>query len=103
MDASLKIKNDEIIPLKFYLCQNYPNPFRGKTKIKYCIAYLTNVKIALYNLDGKMIQKLLDQKQEAGTYEIIFNPANIRFLVPGTYFYRMNAGDYLSEKEMTLV
>ena len=66
-----KIMND-LVPSEFYLSQNYPNPFREKTTIKFCVAYKTKVKLEVFNSEGKLIKKLLDEEKEAGTYEIEF-------------------------------
>ena len=46
----------EMIPLKFHLSQNYPNPFKDKTSIKYCIAYKTVVEITVSNSDGTRLK-----------------------------------------------
>ncbi|MFZ0455867.1 MAG: T9SS type A sorting domain-containing protein [Ignavibacteriaceae bacterium] len=104
---------DNLAPAIFYLGQNYPNPFKFKTTIKYCVAYKTKIRITIYNSCGKMINKLVDEVKEPGTYEIGFSISDfrksrspvsgIRNQVSGTYFYQMKAGDYLSEKEMTLI
>jgi photosystem II stability/assembly factor-like uncharacterized protein len=95
---------DEIIPYQFHLGQNYPNPFKDKTIIKYCIAYKTRVKLTVYNSDGNEIEKLIDEEKTAGTYEIEFNASadlsgENRILPNGYYFYRMIAGGYSSEKK----
>ena len=65
----------EISPIQFYLSQNYPNPFREKTVIKYCVAYKTRVQITIYNSAGKEIEKLVDAEKEAGTYGVGFKLA----------------------------
>jgi hypothetical protein len=94
---------DEVTPLEFYLSQNYPNPFKDKTVIKYCVAYKTNVQITVYDSEGNVIEKLVDEEKKPGTYEVIFQSAvGNRQLAIGTYFYRLNAGDYSSEKKMVL-
>ncbi len=70
--------DDEVIPLNFYLAQNHPNPFRNKTTIKYCVAYKTRITINVFDHNGEMIDKLVDEEQEAGTYKIEFSVENRR-------------------------
>ena len=48
---------EEVIPLEFYLSQNYPNPFKDKTIIKYCVAYKTKIQITIFNSENKEIRK----------------------------------------------
>ena len=96
---------DEVIPLEFFLSQNYPNPFREKTVIKYCVAYKTRVQITVYNSQGKEIEKLVDEEKQPGAYEVEFNSVETHrdaSLQNGTYSYRLEAGDYKNEKKMIL-
>ena len=95
---------NELVPKEFYLVQNYPNPFRDKTTIKYCVAYKTNVKLTVYDSEGEVVKELVNKTQEAGTYEVEFSIQKLRKmpLENGIYSYRLVAGNYLSEKEMTL-
>ena len=99
---------DEIIPLQFRLSQNYPNPFKEKTIIKYCIAYKTRVKLTVYNSEGEEIEKLVDEEEKPGAYEIEFNAflchsCKAENLQEGSYLYRLEAGDYSIEKQMNLL
>jgi len=96
---------DEVTPLEFFLSQNYPNPFKEKTVIKYCVAYKTRVQITVYNAEGKAIEKLVDEEKNPGTYEIEFNVAQDSSPAHKgkTYFYRLEAGEYKSEKKMLLL
>ena len=105
---------NDITPLVFYLGQNYPNPFKEKTVIKYCIAYKTRVQITVYNSAGEEIEKLVDEEKKAGTYEVEFDASHIHprlssgmdaesgKLAAGTYYYRLQAGAYSSEKTMKI-
>ncbi len=94
---------EEVTPLKFYLSQNYPNPFSEKTTIKYCIGYKTKVVLTVFNAEGDELEKLVDEEQKPGTYEIEFQSAvGSRQLASGDYFYCLKAGDYSSEKKMVL-
>jgi flagellar hook assembly protein FlgD len=97
---------DEVTPMEFHLSQNYPNPFKEKTVIKYCVAYKTKVQITVYNSEGKEIEKLVDEEKQPGTYEVDFSTCHSREsgnLPDGYYFYRIEAGDYSSEKKMILI
>ena len=94
----------DIVPTEFYLGQNFPNPFKEKTTIKYCVAYKTRVKITVYNTKGEMIEKLVDEEKNVGTYKIEFNhTSGNRHLGPGTYYYQLKVGNYKAEKEMTII
>jgi len=104
---------DEVIPLQFFLSQNYPNPFKEKTVIKYCVAFRTRVQITVYNSDNKLIEKLIDEEKDPGTYEVEFDASTchsgldqsfrlVRNLTEGSYNYRLVAGDYKREKKMFL-
>lgn len=85
------------IPTEFKLFQNYPNPFNPKSYIKYQLPFNSIVKITVFNLLGQEVGTLLNTQQKAGTYEIEFNSAN---LSSGVYFYRINAYDPLSGKQL---
>lgn len=101
-------------PSEFYLSQNYPNPFRDKTVIKYCLASRTKVLLTIHDAEGKEIEKLVDEEQNPGTYEIEFNaytchsrasgnlPTGRQGPECGTYYCRLEAGDYKNEKKMFL-
>ena len=103
-----KIANhDEMIPMKFHLSQNYPNPFTEKTKIKYCVAYKTKIKINVYTPKGNLVEKLLDEVKYEGTYEVEFDAyinqaAKSRKLSEGSYFYVMQTPDFKDRKVMTI-
>ena len=101
-------------PSEFYLSQNYPNPFRDKTVIKYCLASRTKVLLTIHDAEGKEIEKLVDEEQNPGTYEIEFDAyaCHSRESLPdgkaggnlaeATYYYRLEAGNYKNEKKMFL-
>jgi hypothetical protein len=105
MKSSSSAEIFEMAPWKFYLSQNYPNPFKEKTIIKYCVAYKTRVKLTVYNSEGEEIKKLIDEEKKPGTYEVEFNTVETHrdaSLQSETYYYCLKAGDYSSQKEMIL-
>lgn len=81
---------EELVPSEFYLSQNFPNPFKDSTKIKYCLPVKTNVNLTVYNSDGEKVKELVNTIQEAGTYEIKLESSD---LPSGYYYYRIQAVD----------
>jgi hypothetical protein len=98
----------ELEPTEFSVGQNYPNPFKEKTIIKYCVAYKTRVQIIVYDSEGKLIVKLVDEEKKPGTYEVEFSALRYhsgesRNLNNGNYSYCLEAGNYKCEKKMELI
>jgi hypothetical protein len=95
----------ELEPSEFSVGQNYPNPFKEKTVIKYCVAYKTRVQITIYNSEGDEIEKLVNEVKKPGTYEVEFYVAqdSSPVKVSSTYYYRLEAGEYKCEKKMQLI
>jgi hypothetical protein len=107
MNLMKNTENDEMIPLKFHLSQNYPNPFKEKTVIKYCLAYKTDVSLTITDSEGEVVERFFQQEQDAGTYEIEFYASHFHFresgnLLEGKYYFKLEAGNYKSEKVMKL-
>jgi hypothetical protein len=101
------VNSAELEPTEFSISQNYPNPFKEKTTIKYCVAYKTRVQITVFDSEGKVIEKLVDEAKEAGTYEVEFDASTchsgeVRNLAGGNYKYLLVAGYYSNEKIMIL-
>jgi len=90
------------VPKQFLLYQNYPNPFNPKTNIKYQITNNnSNVKLVVFNIQGKQIAVLVNQKQSAGTYEVDWNAADYP---SGVYFFTLSVeGNIVDTKKMILV
>ena len=96
----------ELEPSVFFLGQNYPNPFKEKTKIKFCVASTTRVTLTVHNAEGKIIKKLVDKEKDPGTYEVEFTKVEMGHamsLQKHTFTYRLEAGDYRGEKKMQLI
>jgi photosystem II stability/assembly factor-like uncharacterized protein len=88
------------IPDKYELSQNYPNPFNPSTVIRYSLTKNDFTSLKIYDITGKEVAKLVNQKQDAGRYEIIFNGSN---LASGVYFYELRSGNFVSQKRMLLL
>jgi subtilisin-like proprotein convertase family protein len=88
------------IPVKFELYQNFPNPFNPKTNIMFDIPHDINVKLIAYDILGKEVKTIINELMEAGKYQAMFDASN---LASGTYFYRLEAGDFKEIKKMILI
>ena len=92
-------------PIKYELSQNYPNPFNPSTKIKYTIPYSVknealSVNLTVYDILGREIKTLVNEKQKAGSYEVIFNANS---LSSGVYFARLKSGNFIKSISMLLI
>jgi hypothetical protein len=76
-------------PESFRLCQNYPNPFNSATVIKFSIRGNSSVSLIVYNLLGREVAKLLDQRLAAGNYAVRFSADDIP---SGIYFGVLREG-----------
>ncbi|MEP7145875.1 MAG: T9SS type A sorting domain-containing protein [bacterium] len=85
--------NNSQTPESFKLGQNYPNPFNPVTKINYQLTVTGYVILKVYDVNGKEVETLVDQKQNAGNYLIQFD-GNLNS--SGIYFYSL----YLDGKRM---
>jgi hypothetical protein len=92
--------NTQELPKDYQLFQNYPNPFNPTTNIRYQITKNNLITIKVYDLLGKEIETLVNQKQTPGIYEVQFNGSN---LSSGVYFYRIQSGDFMQTKKMLLI
>jgi endoglucanase len=87
-------------PKRFSLSQNYPNPFNPTTTIKYQLAAGSNVSLKVFDVLGREVETLVNERQTAGEHSVQFNAAS---LPSGIYFYTLNAGSYQATKKLTLI
>jgi len=95
--------NDEvviIIPEKFELSQNFPNPYNPNTTISYSIPNTQYSIIRVYNSLGKEVATLVNEIKPAGRYEVTFDGSN---LSSGIYFYKIEAGSFSAVRRMILL
>jgi hypothetical protein len=84
------------IPTEFALSQNYPNPFNPMTTINFDVPVATHVTITLFDVLGREVQTLLNENVEAGYRQV---PLDAGSLSSGLYFYRMQAGGFVSTRK----
>ncbi len=97
---SKEIEVNTNVPLKFSLEQNYPNPFNPETNISFTLPEETNVTLKLYDITGREIKVLVNEKKQPGNYTIKLKGGD---LSSGVYFYRLKAGEYFKTGKMMLL
>ena len=96
----VKIEDENTLIRDFQLNQNYPNPFNPLTRINYELQIANYVTLSVYDINGRLVKELVNQKQSAGNYSIDFDGSG---LPSGTYIYRLQAGDFSETKKMVLL
>lgn len=93
---------DNQIPDRFELYQNYPNPFNPSTTIAFDIPENGLVKLTIYDVLGREVETLVNERMPAGHYEFRFD-ANASELASGVYIYRVSINDKAFSKRMVLL
>ena len=94
------VVNSNSIPDRFLLRQNYPNPFNPSTNINFQIKESSIAVLKIYDILGKELVTLVNEKLNSGTYTVQF-PAD--HLPSGIYYYKLEAGDFKDIKKMVLL
>jgi photosystem II stability/assembly factor-like uncharacterized protein/sporulation protein YlmC with PRC-barrel domain len=98
--ATIDAKVIMIAPGVCLLDQNYPNPFNPKTIIRFQIGSEEFVKLTIYDIRGREVGKIVNEKMGPGVYERTFDGSRFASAV---YFYRLQAGTFISTKKFLLL
>ncbi|MBI5404165.1 MAG: T9SS type A sorting domain-containing protein [Ignavibacteriae bacterium] len=88
------------IPSKYSLSQNYPNPFNSETRIHFEICKLSSVVLKIYDVTGREIKTLIEEKLKPDYYDVKWNATNYS---SGVFFITLKAGDFFETKKMVLI
>jgi len=87
----------QIIPDKFILLQNFPNPFNASTMIRFGLPTAADVEIAIYNILGQKVATLVSAKQPPGKYEVQWDASG---MASGVYLYQLKASEYVKTRKL---
>ncbi len=100
MAYSPEVEFSRAVPERLVLRGNYPNPFQGRTLIRYELPQASFVQIDIFNVLGQRVAQLVDHRQPAGRNEIVFEA---RDLPSGVYFIRLEADGRSQFQQITVV
>ena len=101
----LDAEEEHAIPTSFSLSQNYPNPFNPTTIISYDLPKMSNVEIKIYNILGEKVVTLVNELQQTGVKEVIWNGTDDfgRAVSAGIYIYQIHTGGFVESRKMVLL
>lgn len=88
VDIATEPSSDELIPKRFVLHPNYPNPFNPVTTISFDVPVSSKIELTLYNVLGRRVQVIERADLAAGHYA---RRVNLSHLASGVYFYEIRA------------
>ena len=80
--------------------KNYPNPFNPRTTIHYSIPVSGKVVLAIYDVLGREVDRLVDMNKRSGEYSILYDAGH---LASGIYLYRLSTSEQTILKKMVLL
>ncbi len=84
----------------YELSQNYPNPFNPVTNINFSVPNSSNVTLKIYNNMGQEVETLVNEKLNAGSYQVDWNAINF---TSGVYYYKIQTEGFIETKKMFLI
>lgn len=96
---------DTEIPKVTSLSDNFPNPFNPSTRIRFSLSQKSHVRLRIYDVTGRLVRVLIDEKRNAGAYDAVWDGKNDKgkSIASGIYFCRMEAADYERTLKMVLL
>ena len=94
------VEGDGVLPGRYSLAQNFPNPFNPSTVIEFRLPEATHVRLDIFSILGERVATLVDEMRHAGVYQERFNAES---LPSGTYVYRLTTLNGSFVKKMMLL
>ena len=94
-----------LLPRKFALLGNYPNPFNASTTVRFELSRAGMVELEVYNILGQKVKTLIKQQMTAGTKQVVWDGRDERgvSLPTGIYFYRLITLEGRETGKMTML
>ena len=98
-------RDDSMVPDKFYVSANYPNPFNPSTKIDIHTVERNYLKVQIVDVAGRLVNTLLDNELDAGYHVVRWNglDASGQSMPTGMYFIQVQSGDRMNNQKIILL
>ena len=94
------LSEDLNLPETYSLSHPYPNPFNPITNINFSIPYESHVKIIIYDIQGRLVEEILNDVMNPGIHNIKWSANNY---ASGIYFIKMFSDNFSSIQKVTLL
>ncbi len=91
---------DAVQPLEFGLANAYPNPFNSMTRVSYSLPSAERVKLAVFDVSGREVTRLVDGEINAGVYSVSWQAVEVS---SGVYFIRLSSSSQTSSVKVILM
>jgi hypothetical protein len=81
------------------LMQNFPNPFRGSTTIRFTLAHRADVTLKVFSMPGQEVAELANGSFDAGDHDVVLDDSQIS---SGTYFYQLQVDNHILRRQMVV-
>lgn len=88
INTATSADEENILPVKYSMSENYPNPFNSRTKVDFALPTNCGVTISVFNTLGEMVTSLIDEFRPAGYYTVYWDAGNFP---SGVYLIKMQA------------
>jgi hypothetical protein len=102
----VKVNNEaEVMPSKFSVSKNYPNPFNPSTSIDIAIPEKRSLTVKVFDLNGRVLNTLINKELYPGHYSVDWNGENYlgQSLATGLYIIRVRSGSHFSSQKVLLL
>ena len=104
LDPNVGIDNENPVPSKFAILNNYPNPFNSTTTIRFNVGVgdvkMRPLTLTVLDINGRVVETLVNEKLEIGQHEFLWNGTNYS---SGVYFIKIQSGDIVKTRKMILL
>jgi hypothetical protein len=102
--VDVEILASDLVPARIALERNLPNPFLASTTIAYVLPTQSHAHLALYDLQGRQVESLVNRVQGAGRHQVRWNARNSLGspIASGVYFLRLSVGDEVVTRKIVL-
>jgi len=99
------IRSHSSLVSDYALEQNYPNPFNPSTTINFALPEAGEVSLAIYNMSGQLVRKLVHGEYASGRYEVLWDAKDDHGarVASGVYLYVLKAGEFIAQRKLVLM